>query len=72
MDMERLVEDGEITSFSQENGEIRVSLQFENILEPGPNICLRLPLTAMENRFITIPELSAKRIIMWMKRWILS
>ena len=33
MDMQRLVEDGEISSFDQENGEIRVELQFENILE---------------------------------------
>lgn len=33
MDMKRLIEDGEVSSFSQENGEIKVELQFENILE---------------------------------------
>ncbi len=33
MDMKRLIEDGEISSFDQDNGEIKVKLQFENILE---------------------------------------
>ncbi|MEY8391189.1 hypothetical protein D3Z36_04455 [Lachnospiraceae bacterium] len=33
MDMQRLIEDGEISSFSQTNGEVKVELQFENILE---------------------------------------
>lgn len=46
MDMERLVEDGEITSFSQENGEIRVSLQFENILEPGTEYMLEITVNS--------------------------
>lgn len=33
MDMERLIEDGEIDSFSRKNGEINLTLQFQNILE---------------------------------------
>ncbi len=46
MNMERLVEDGEITSFSQENGEIRVDLQFENILEPGTEYMLEITVNS--------------------------
>lgn len=42
MDMQRLVEDGEISSFSQENGEIRVGMQFENILEQGTEYMLAI------------------------------
>lgn len=42
MDMERLVEDGQIGSFSQENGEIQVRLQFENILEQGTEYMLAI------------------------------
>lgn len=33
MDMQRLIENGEISAFSQKNGEVKVELQFENILE---------------------------------------
>ncbi len=40
MDMQRLVENGDIGSFSQENGEIHVGLQFENILEQGAEYML--------------------------------
>lgn len=46
MDMERLVEDGEINSFSQENGEIRVNLQFENILEVGTEYMLEVTVNS--------------------------
>lgn len=46
MDMERLVEDGEINSFSQENGEIRVNLQFENILELGTEYMLEVTVNS--------------------------
>ena len=46
MDMERLVEDGEISSFSQENGEIRVALQFENILEQGTEYMLAITVNS--------------------------
>lgn len=42
MNMERLIEDGEIDSFTQENGEIRVNLQFENILEQGMEYMLEV------------------------------
>ncbi len=42
MDKQRLIEDGEIGSFSQENGEIEVELQFENILEVGEEYMLEI------------------------------
>ena len=46
MDMQRLVEDGEIGSFSQKDGEIRVELQFENILEQGTEYMLELTVNS--------------------------
>lgn len=46
MDMERLVEDGEISSFSQKDGEIRVNLQFENILEQGTEYMLEVTVNS--------------------------
>lgn len=46
MDMERLVENGDIDSFSQTNGEIRVNLQFENILEQGTEYMLKITLNS--------------------------
>lgn len=46
MDMQRLVENGEISSFSHENGEVRVELQFENILEQGMEYMLELTVNS--------------------------
>lgn len=46
MDMQRLVENGEISSFSHENGEVRVELQFENILEQGMEYMLELTINS--------------------------
>ena len=46
MDMQRLVEDGEIGSFSQKDGEIRVELKFENILEQGTEYMLELTVNS--------------------------
>lgn len=46
MDMQRLVEDGEISSFTHENGEIRINLQFENILEQGVEYMLELTVNS--------------------------
>ena len=46
MDMQRLVEDGEIGSFSQKDGEIRVELKFENILEQGAEYMLELTVNS--------------------------
>ena len=42
MDMERLVEDGEIETFAQKDGEVNLELQFENILEEGTEYMLVL------------------------------
>lgn len=42
MDMERLVEEGKIESFSQKDGKINLKLQFENILEEGSEYMLVL------------------------------
>lgn len=44
MDMERLIEEEEIDSFSQKDGEIQVNLQFENILEEENEYMLILNL----------------------------
>lgn len=46
MDMQRLVEDGEISSFTHENGEVRINLQFENILEQGTEYMLELTVNS--------------------------
>jgi len=48
MDMQRLIEDGEINDFSQENGEIRVELQFENILEQDMEYVLIIKVASNE------------------------
>ena len=42
MDMERLMEEGKIESFSQKDGEVKLELQFENILEEGSEYMLVL------------------------------
>lgn len=44
LDMERLMEDGKIDSFSQKDGEVKLKFQFENILEPGEEYMLVLKL----------------------------
>lgn len=44
MDMERLMEEDKIESFSQKDGEIDLELQFENILEEGNEYMLILTL----------------------------
>lgn len=44
MDMERLIEEDEIASFSQKDGEINLEFQFENILEEGNEYMLILTL----------------------------
>lgn len=44
MDMERLMEEGNIKSFSQKDGEINLELQFQNILEEGNEYLLILTL----------------------------
>lgn len=44
MDMERLMEEGSVESFFQQDGEVNVELQFENILEEGSEYILILTL----------------------------
>lgn len=44
MDMERLIQEGKIDSFSQKDGEVNLELQFENILEEGSEYMLVLTL----------------------------
>lgn len=44
MDMERLMEEGTVDSFFQQDGEISLELQFENILEEGTEYMLVLTL----------------------------
>lgn len=44
MDMERLMEEGSVESFFQQDGEVNVEFQFENILEEGSEYILILTL----------------------------
>ena len=42
MNMERLIENGNLADFSEKNGEIHLSLQFQNILEEDTEYMLVL------------------------------
>lgn len=44
IDMERLIEENKVDSFSQENGKIQFSMQFQNILEEGIEYMLLLTI----------------------------
>ncbi|MCI8484237.1 MAG: hypothetical protein HFH41_07840 [Lachnospiraceae bacterium] len=46
MDLERLIEDGEVDHFKQENGEIEFALQFQNILEEKKEYMLILSVNS--------------------------
>lgn len=48
MDMERLIEDGKVESFSAKNGEIGLTLQFQNILEEGMEYVLVITVESNE------------------------
>lgn len=50
MDMERLIENGNLADFSEKNGEIHLSLQFQNILEEDTEYMLVLSVKYREKQ----------------------